>query len=55
MGTQVKEIAKASLSAQPCDREKGGCCSVHRRQDRIYEDRVWKFALANPGVSPWKK
>jgi hypothetical protein len=54
MGQKVKEIAPASLSAKACDPEKGGCCSNHRRKDRVYEDEIVQFMHANPGVSPWK-
>lgn len=45
MGTKIKELPQASLSAKACDPVKGGCCSNHRRSDRIYEDQAWRFTL----------
>ncbi len=45
MGVQVKEIRQASLAAPKYE---------GRRKDRVYEDQVWRFAMENPGVSPWR-
>lgn len=46
MGVKSREIAQgAHLPA--CDPAQG--CSLHRRADRVYEDQVWRWQLANPG------
>ena len=50
MATKVKEIAQG-LHLQPCDPEHGGCCSMHRRTDRIYEDQLW--ARRHEGARPY--
>jgi hypothetical protein len=52
MGTKVKELKQASLSVPPCNGN--GCCSTHRRKDRVYEDQVWRFANKT-GLSPWRE
>ena len=53
MGVKVKELPQASLAAKPCDPVKGGCCSTHRRADRVYEDQVWQF-MRETGEYPWR-
>lgn len=42
MGTKVREIPQG-LALRPCDPVRGGCCSMHRRADRVYEDQVWEL------------
>ncbi len=52
--TKVRELAPVSTAAPACRPDVGGCCSVHRRPDRVYEDQLWAWAQAHPGERPWR-
>lgn len=53
MGTKVHELTKPTEATRTCDPERGGCCSVHRRPDRVYMDHLWRWSLAHPGERPF--
>lgn len=44
MGTKTAELPRL-LDVQPCRPDIGGCCSMHRRADRVYADQLWTLAL----------
>jgi hypothetical protein len=48
MPTRVTEIAQGA-SLPPCPSTAHTGCSVHRHPERIYEDQLWRWALAHPG------
>jgi hypothetical protein len=52
--SKARELPAPMAATRTCDPERGGCCSVHRRPDRVYEDRVWAWGLAHPGERPWR-
>ena len=53
MATKVAELVTPLTASRTCQPKTGGCCSLHRRGDRIYEDHVWRWGLAHVGERPW--
>lgn len=53
MATKVAELSTPLAASRTCQPKAGGCCSLHRRGDRIYEDHVWRWGLAHVGERPW--
>lgn len=42
MATKVAELSTPATASRACRPEHGGCCSLHRRGDCVYEDQVWR-------------
>jgi hypothetical protein len=47
--TKAKELDVRGGNGPACQ-----CAYCNPRKDRIGMDKVWRFALANPGVKVWR-